>query len=158
MLKALSSDYIAGFVDGEGCFALKYRADRKYDKKGKQVHEYYYWGAEFAIVLHPSDSALLDLIKDSFSVGNISFKKTGDQVRYSVQDTGDLKNVIVPFFEKNPLFGMKSKDFDLWKEAVALIFAHHQKPRTGRTHPMSKDTENKLFALKEKIDLHKSRK
>lgn len=157
MLRNPSADYITGFVDGEGCFALKYRADRKYDKQGNQIKEYYYWTAEFAIVLHPSDAQLLSSIQKALGVGNISYKKTGDQVRYSVQRTSDLAGVIIPFFDKNPLLGNKSNDYSLWKEAVHLIWNHQQRRVPGKPHPMNHSSVIKLTELKRKIDMHKRR-
>lgn len=42
--KILPGDYIAGFVDGEGCFALKFRRDVRHDRPGNP--EYYYWDIE----------------------------------------------------------------------------------------------------------------
>ena len=97
-MKSLNNHYIAGFVDGEGCFALNYRTDKRYNSDGNKIYEYHYWTTEFAIVLHPLDADLLGLIKDSLGIGNISFKRAGDQVRYSVQNTAELNNIIVPFF------------------------------------------------------------
>lgn len=151
-MKGLDSRYIAGFVDGEGCFALNYRADRRYDGKGNKIYEYHYWKTEFAIVLHPSDAELLRLIKQSLGVGSISFKRAGDQVRYSVQNVLDLNNVIVPFFKKNPLFGTKAKDFELWSQAVHLLYTHRQKKRVGRNNPLEESAEKKLQELKVKIN------
>lgn len=156
-MKSLNDSYIAGFVDGEGCFALNYRADRRYDDDGNKLYEYHYWKTEFAIVLHPSDAGLLNLIKERFGVGNISFKRAGDQVRYSVQNTSELHDVIVPFFEKNPLFGTKAKDFELWSQAVKLLYAHRQKERTGKSRPLDKDLEEKLSEIKSQTDHIKRR-
>lgn len=152
MKNPLSDNYIAGFVDGEGCFALNYRADRRYDSDGNKIYEYHYWKTEFAIVLHPSDADLLHLIKERFGVGNVSFKRAGDQVRYSVQNTTELNNVIVPFFEKNLLFGTKAKDFRLWSQAVKFLYIHRQEKKKGRSHPLDERTEQKLGELKIQMD------
>ncbi len=151
-MRILNSHYIAGFVDGEGCFALNYRADRRYDSNGNKIYEYHYWTTEFAIVLHPSDANLLHLIKDSLGVGHISFKRAGDQVRYSVQNTTELNNIVVPFFEKNSLFGTKAKDFELWSQAIKLLHIHRQKKRTGRSRPLDRSVEQKLRELKSQMD------
>lgn len=156
-MKGLDGHYIAGFVDGEGCFSLNYRADRRYDDEGNKLYEYHYWKTEFAIVLHPSDANLLHLIKDYLGTGNISFKRAGDQVRYSVQNTTELDSVIVPFFEENQLFGTKAKDFQLWSQAVRLLNIHKQKERTGKSRPLDESTEKKLRELKVKMDVIKKR-
>ena len=156
-MKNLDGHYIAGFVDGEGCFALNYRADKRYDDDGNKIYEYHYWKTEFAIVSHPSDAELLHLIKDKLGVGNISFKKAGDQVRYSVQNTSELNNAIIPFFEENSLFGTKAKDFRLWSQAVKLLYIHRQKERTGKSRPLDKSLEQKLSEIKTQMDHIKRR-
>lgn len=43
-MEILPSDYIAGFVDGEDCFALKFRRDVKNKRRGKTT--YFYWNSE----------------------------------------------------------------------------------------------------------------
>jgi hypothetical protein len=103
MINQISDDYLAGFVDGEGCFALKYRFDRKYSPQGDLIKSYQYWSAEFVIVLHIIDAPILVLIQQRLGVGRLSYVKTGDQVRYSVQDTKHLHDVVVPFFEKSSI-------------------------------------------------------
>lgn len=156
-MKNIDGHYIAGFVDGEGCFALNYRADRRYDDDGNKLYEYHYWKAEFAIVLHPADADLLYLIKSKLKVGNISFKRAGDQVRYSVQNTTELNNIIIPFFEKNLLFSTKAKDFQLWSQAVKLLCIHRQKERIGKSRSLGKSLEQKLSEIKAQMDCIKRR-
>lgn len=150
-MNKLSNDYIVGFVDGEGCFALKYRVDRQLNKN-KTVREYKYWGGEFVIVLHPFDFRLLELVRGKLGVGQISYTSAGDQVRFSVQNTQELKDVIVPFFEKNPLHGIKSKDFELWAEAIKIIAKHKSKTRRGIPNPVDAETQKTLEGLKSQID------
>ena len=53
----VSGDYIAGFVDGEGCFALFYRKDIKKFKKSQKI--YYEWKTCFAVVTRIDDTNLL---------------------------------------------------------------------------------------------------
>src|SRR3989344_1567788 len=120
----LPGDYIAGFVDGEGCFALKFRRDRQKNVGSQKVREYFYWGAEFVIQLRSDDSRILNLIKDVLSCGSVNFLKKSEQVRYSVQNIKDLKEKIVPFFEKYPIRGKKGSDFDLWSRGIKILNKH----------------------------------
>ena len=122
-MEKLPGDYIAGFTDGEGCFALKFRRDVRHDRKNKPV--YFYWDIEFAIVLRADDLDLLKKIQLSLGCGKISVSKR-DQARYSVNKITDLSNKIVPFIERHRLHGKKRFDFELWKEAV-LIFRNNQR-------------------------------
>jgi len=122
--KLLSGDYIAGFVDGEGCFDLQFRRDVRHERINKPV--YYGWKVQFVIVVRDDDEELLRAIKDTLNCGCIHFAR-GDQVRYSVQDIDTLYNIIVPFFEKYALAGKKRKDFELWTEAVEILYRNKRK-------------------------------
>jgi hypothetical protein len=119
----LPGDYIAGFVDGEGCFALGFRRDVRHDRKG--APEYFYWDIAFAIVLRDDDSQILEMIKETLGCGRISTTKNSS-VRYEVSDVNDLINKIVPFFKNNPLRAKKRLDFKLWKEALMILNRNKQ--------------------------------
>lgn len=116
--KKLSGHYIAGFVDGEGCFDLQFRRDVRHKREGKPV--YYSWKVQFAIVSREDEKELFEKIKNTLNCGEIYFAR-GDQVRYSVQKIDTILNYVVPFFEKYPLCGKKKKDFSLWVEAVNIL-------------------------------------
>lgn len=117
----LSGDYIAGFVDGEGCFALTFRKDVKHNITNNKAREYYYWGVQFAIVLRPDDTHILELIKDKLGCGSITYTSNGSQARYSVQNTKDLAEKVIPFFRQHKLRAKKSADFNLWSQAVEIL-------------------------------------
>jgi len=122
--KKVSGDYIAGFVDGEGCFDLQFRRDVRHERTNKPV--YYGWRYQFVIVVRKDDEDLLRKIQNTLNCGSINFAR-GDQVRYSVQKIDSLYNVIIPFFKKHPLSGKKKKDFELWAEAVEIIYRNKGK-------------------------------
>lgn len=125
----LSGDYIAGFVDGEGCFNLQFRRDVRHERINKPV--YYSWKVQFAIVARKDDKELLKKIQATLNCGYIYYAR-GDQVRYSVQDIENLYNIIISFFRKHPLFGKKKKDFELWAEAVGIIYRNKGKVVANR--------------------------
>lgn len=120
----LPGDYIAGFVDGEGCFALKFVRDVRYERKNKPT--YFYWDIEFVISLRGDDKEVLEKIQKTLGCGKINFNKKGD-ARYAVNDIGELLDKIVPFFEKYPLHAKKRLDFQLWKEALAILARNQQR-------------------------------
>jgi len=115
--RKISEEYIAGFVDGEGCFSLTMRKD-----KGR----YLYWKALFAIELREDDSQILKIIQEFFNCGSILFNSRG-VVRYQITDSAVLLNTIVPFFSKYSLIGKKGSDFILWKEAIEIINKNKKK-------------------------------
>ena len=123
-MEKLPGDYIAGFVDGEGCFALKFRRDVRHDRKNKPV--YFYWDIEFAIVLRNDDREILESIKYTLNCGRLNKPDQRGFARHSVTHINDLTAKIVPFFDKHPLYAKKKYDFLLWKEAVG-IFKRNQR-------------------------------
>lgn len=160
MDRILSGDYIAGFVDGEGCFALKFRRDIRHERKGSPV--YFYWDIEFAILLRADDKDILNQIKETLGCGNLSFDKRGS-VRYSVTNIEDLFNKVVPFFEAHQLRAKKRHDFELWKEAL-LIFIKNQRKELNRKKglrgfhkvPWNPSDTNRLVEIHEKMKTYKS--
>lgn len=125
----LPGDYIAGFVDGEGCFALKFRRDIRHERKNKPV--YFYWDIEFVIALREDDREILQKIKSTLGCGKINISRKGQEVRYAVNNINDLAEKIVPLFNKYQLRAKKKHDFSLWKEAVE-IFKRNQRLRLNR--------------------------
>lgn len=120
---ALPFDFIAGLVEGEGCFSLNFRSDHK--KNRSHSPQYFRWHALFAIVLRSDDYALLDQVTETIGCGTVSY--SNGSVRYQVQDTNELLTKIIPFFQLHKLYGKKSKDLELWMEAVEIIAKNKKK-------------------------------
>ena len=123
--RLLPGDYIAGFADGEGCFALKYRKDRQRNPGDGKIREYFYWGVEFAIVLRRDDIKILESIRSTLNCGQISISTKRGVARFAVQGPIDLFKKVIPFFRKYPLRAKKKEDFELWSQAVTIIYNNH---------------------------------
>jgi hypothetical protein len=123
-MEKLPGDYIAGFVDGEGCFALKFVRSVRHERKNSPT--YFYWGLEFAIVLRADDKEILEKIKETLGCGSVSGANKAGAARFSVSKWDDLSNKILPFFEKYPLRAKKQKDYLLWMEALAILIRNKQ--------------------------------
>lgn len=124
MAQELPGDYIAGFVDGEGCFALNFRRDVRHERKNKPI--YFIWKPQFAIMLRGDDIKILEKIKTTLDCGSVITTAKG-LIRYQVADVNDLMQKIIPFFEKHALHAKKKFDFELWKEGVAIIARNKRK-------------------------------
>lgn len=137
--ETLPGDYIAGFVDGEGCFYLMYRKETKYKRKGKP--SYYRWIPYFAISVRKDDIDILHKIKNELHCGKIYIlKRKGiPQAWYGIQNIDNVFNKVIPFFRQYPLRAKKKEDFELWVKAVKIIHRHKhlQKAYT--------EAENKLL-------------
>ncbi len=154
-MEKLSGDYIAGFVDGEGCFALNFRRDIRHERKNQPT--YFSWKIQFCIELREDDIEILKMRQETLECGNVSIAKRG-VARYQVTDISDLINKIVPFFEKNSLHAKKRFDFILWKEALEIIFKTKRNKINVRkgTHGFIKtiwkpENLNKLTEIQEKL-------
>ena len=108
--------WLAGFVDGEGCFYAYTRKTKTY--RTCMV------GLE--IKLRADDLPLLIMIQETLGTGNIVHRKykppDKPQVRLRVGKVMDLKKIIIPLFNKYPLLSKKKRDFSIWKRAVELAY------------------------------------
>ena len=62
---------------------------------------------------------LLNKIKDYFGVGGIVTHK--ESIYYTVTNINELRDVIIPHFEKYPLITQKRADYELFKKATVLL-------------------------------------
>jgi hypothetical protein len=119
----LTSDYIAGFVDGEGCFSVSIRPHPTVRYGTRFVI-----GPVFQIYQHRDNLDLLEKLKGFFGCGHITSKGPGSSVMtYAVSGRQDLETVIIPFFERYPLNSTKHEDFLKFREIVrSMQLKEHQ--------------------------------
>lgn len=119
----LSPEYITGYVDGEGCFGLQFRKDVRHERSSAPV--YYSWKAQFAITARKDEKELFERIKNYFSCGEIYNQKKNniiEEIHYCVSNLDELKNIISPFFKEHQLQAKKKYDFELWAEAIDIMY------------------------------------
>ena len=104
-------NWIAGFVDGEGCFNVRLI------KSTKSVSI----NLRFIITQHARDAELLKSFVEYFGCGKYSVRQStslhGD---FIVNKFEDIKCKIIPFFEKYPLQGEKYLDYLDFKKIMEL--------------------------------------
>jgi len=104
--------WIAGFVDGEGCFYVKIS---KY-KENKKVNVY------FSISQDIRDIDLLKNLVLYFNCGIIETVRTRPtQSTYVVYKFSHITNKIIPFFEKYTLKGKKLLDYYDFRKISSII-------------------------------------
>jgi len=149
----LTGEFIAGFVEGEGCFSLNYDKHR-YGKK-----TYIYLRSMFSIGLNKKDKELLEKIREFIGCGSIyldignrkKYKNANhDCYSYRVFRKDDLQNILIPFFDKYQFQGSKKIAFEVFKEIMGVV----SKRKAGQK---SKD-EEKLLKLKRKLINYDGRK
>jgi hypothetical protein len=104
----LDSQYIVGFVDGEGCFSITI------NKNSGRLPEI---RLLFEIELREDDREILNLIQEVLKCGNIyrlsyeRYQKWHPHVKYKVSNFHDISTKIIPFFQQNPLRAKKRFQF-----------------------------------------------
>ncbi len=108
----LDTKWIAGFVDGEGCFHVSINK-MKCMKLDWQVLP------EFRIVQHQRDEQILHRIQKVFRCGNVVINH-GDRKELRIRGLEDL-NKIIKFFQEHKLQTIKRKSFDLFVKIISLM-------------------------------------
>jgi LAGLIDADG endonuclease len=109
----LETQWIVGFVDGEGCF---YVGINKHSDMtcGYQVLP------EFTVVQHERDIQILHALKKFFRCGVVR-SNHGDRMAYRVRDIDHLRKTIIPFFERHSLKTKKKLDFVKFRKIIMLM-------------------------------------
>jgi hypothetical protein len=121
---SLTPDYVAGFIDGEGCFCVSVHP-----------HPTVRYGTRWLIApvfqayQHRDNAGILDDLRAFFGCGRVVPKGPKSSVMtFSVYRRRDLGSVIVPFFDRHPLHSRKQEDFLKFREVVRLM--EHKAHRT----------------------------
>ena len=117
----LTAQWIVGFVDGEGCFHVGINQNQEM-RLGVQVLP------EFTVVQHEIDEQVLYGLKDYFGCGVVRVNH-GTRLSYRVRGQANLRDRIIPFFEKHKLKTRKRIDFEKFRKVILLIEkGEHLKP------------------------------
>ncbi len=108
----LNTDWVVGFVDGEGCFHVSINKISKMSL-GWQVLP------EFRVVQHEKEVKILLQLQRFFGMG-IVVKNHGSRKELRIRGHSTLKE-LVRFFNKNPLRTSKQKDFEIFAQIISLM-------------------------------------
>jgi hypothetical protein len=108
----LESQWIVGFVDGEGCFHVS--INKHTEMSSVQVLP------EFTVVQHKRDIQVLYAMKAYFGCGVVRTYH-GERMIYRVKGLEHLMERIVPFFEKHPLKTKKYVDFLKFRRILLIM-------------------------------------
>lgn len=111
--------WLVGFVDGEGCFSCPIFRNGSMTL-GWQVQP------SFTVVQGESSRDVLEAMVEYFGCGKVYVNRRHDNhredlARYHVSRFRDLRDVIVPFFERNPLRTAKRDNFAKFAEIIGLM-------------------------------------
>lgn len=109
----LQTQWIVGFVDGEGCFHIAIN-------KNSTMSTGYQVLPEFTVTQHQRDIKVLYALKAFFGCGVVRINH-GDRYCYRVRGFSHLKQILVPFFEKHKLVTQKRVDFEKFRTVLLLM-------------------------------------
>ena len=111
---SLDPYWISGFVSAEGNFDVRMPKTANGLQRRVQLR--------FRISQHSRDIRLMEKIVEYFQAGKI-YKYSGGKsaVSLSIVDFSDITNKIVPFFNLNPIIGVKLYDYLDWCKIQSLM-------------------------------------
>ena len=126
--QVLNPWYVVGFVEGEGSFHIAFYKDPTMKQGIKVIPEF-----------HVNQSYLriktLKEIQKYFDCGyikaNHAKRANDDTYVYVVRQREDLKNKIIPFFERYPLLSIKQKSFRLFAKIIEMVIKGKHRTNGG---------------------------
>ena len=111
--------WIVGFVDGEGCFSVSIIRNSTTKLK-------YQVFPEFVVTQGAKSISSLKELQTYFRCGTIVENKRKDNHReslykYCVRSIKDLKENVIPFFEKHKLRTAKKEDFKKFVQVISMF-------------------------------------
>jgi len=106
------SHWIAGFASGDGCFYVS--LFKSPTKLGESVR------LMFTITQHSRDEQLMKSLVDYLGFGRY-VARNGEHGELLVTDIEAVTNKVIPLFSKYPIVGIKSQDFQDFKQVALLI-------------------------------------
>jgi LAGLIDADG endonuclease len=142
----LDPHWIAGFVDGEGCFHISINLHNDMEF-GFQVLP------EFTVVQHERDVEILYALKSYFNCGVVRVNH-GDRMAFRVRGLEHLRCIIIPFFDLYPLRTRKRIDFEKFKDVLELMHQKQHLTQGGIEKIRSISMSMNRKQIKIKSDLH----
>ena len=105
--------YIAGLTDGEGCFSVSI-------KKQNHTRFGYVIDPVFHIVQGEKGRKILEVIKEVLKAGRVEKKHGQDEWQFIVDNRRQLKEKVIPFFNKYKLI-IKREEFQRFAEIVEML-------------------------------------
>ncbi len=106
--------WIAGFVSAEGCFLVNI-------KESKTISLGYQTILRFQITQHNRDRLLLTNIVKFLGCGHLHQGKDVSFLDVNVHKFSDILDIIIPFFTKYPILGIKALDFSDFSQIAYLM-------------------------------------
>lgn len=127
----LSTDYIVGLTDGEGCFYVNiHYPSKRWSRSSHGVATHFY------IKMMEDELHLLEKVKAFFGCGAIYPQKDKRPnhkscYRYEINAQKDIHQVLIPFFDKHSLQSSKKKNYQIFRQIALLVKQKKHKEKKG---------------------------
>jgi hypothetical protein len=114
--RILTPEYLAGFIDGEGCFSVSIHPNPN-AKFGWIIDP------DFTINQHKKSLEFLKSIQKFLGCGKI-YEKSPDKsnvLTFTVYSRRTIYEKIIPFLDKHPLISSKQNDYKIFREIVLAM-------------------------------------
>ena len=115
---AISDEYFAGFVDGEGCFYVGF-------SKRKDLPLQWQVITEFHLSQNPGGRNILEAFRKRIGCGYLKPNHPNNPKDQTwvliVKDRRDLKEKLLPFFGSHPVHSQKALDLKIFKQTLGMI-------------------------------------
>lgn len=112
--KIQNSNWISGFTSGDGCFHVSL-SKSTFTKTGYRVV------LRFQIAQHYRDNKLMISLLTYLNCGRIEENLEKSMSYFVVSKFNDITDIIIPFFDKYPIHGVKLLDYINFKEIATLM-------------------------------------
>lgn len=107
--------WLSGFFDGEGCITI-------FTRPCTGRPQYAEYRLHVRIMVRDDDAGAITRIKDNLHVGRV-YRVAGHGgvnpvIAWHCERVQDLAEVIIPLFDRYPLYTKKAKEFAIWKPIV----------------------------------------
>jgi hypothetical protein len=106
--------YIAGYVDGEGCFCVSLRPQPRI-RVGWEVRP------SFSVSQNWDRAELIRLLPIVFGSGTIRPDRSDRTLKFEIRSLEKLNEGVIPFFDRYPLLSSKRGDFELFRGICRLM-------------------------------------
>lgn len=130
-------NWLAGFIDGEGCFKLNQSSTRP----GRTN-----WACTFELSLRADDSDILYVIAERTGLGQVGklegVKRGNPKRSWRVTSKAGCLG-LVEILDRAPLRAKKRRDYEIWREAVLLW--------QGMVYGRGNNDWSRFFELREQL-------
>ena len=125
--RLVSDDYLAGFVEGEGCFYIGIVRSHETNSKWQVVYF-------FKVSQNPTGRLVLEELRKRLACGyikaNSRLDKSDKSLAYVVRDLPNLVSKVIPFF-KGKLLTKKAEDFEKFCYVIDLVSTRQHLSKQG---------------------------